>query len=125
MEQPLNFFGKNLQYLRRKKKMKQHEMQDSLGFSRTTWSNYEKSRTAPPLDGLIKISKFFGVNLDELIAQDIEQMFEERKYKPYAYNETVSMVEEPGAVYYTLKDRVEKLEIEMGIIKSSWVNSPF
>ena len=126
MEQPVNFFGKNLQFLRKEKKMKQHDMQYSLGFTRTTWSNYEKGKTVPPLDGLIRISKFFGVSLDELIAQDIEYKFESRKYKPYPITETVSMVEESntGALNY-IKNRLDKLESDLDVIRASRESSPF
>lgn len=125
MEQTLNYFGKNLQFLRKEKKLRQHQMFDSLGFSRTTWSNYEQCRTAPSLDGLIRISRFFGVSLDELIAEDIEQKFEDRKYKQYGYPETISLVEEPHRGLDYLKNRLEKLENEVGLIKNSREGSPF
>lgn len=126
MEQSLNFFGKNLQFLRKEKKLRQHEMYDSLGFSRTTWSNYEQCRTAPSLDGLIRISRFFGVTLDELIAEDVEQKFEGRKYKKYAYNESITMVEEPNTAGLDyLKTRLERLENEIGLIKNARESSPF
>ena len=120
MEQSLNYFGRNLQFLRKEKKLKQHEMYDSLGFSRTTWSNYEQCKTAPSLDGLIRISRFFGVTLDELIAEDIEQKFEDRKYRKYAYNESIALVEEPNTAGLDyLKTRLERLENEIGLIKSA------
>lgn len=125
MEQSLNFFGKNLQFLRKEKKLRQHQMLESLGFSRTTWSNYEQCRTAPSLDGLIRISRFFGVSLDELIAEDIEQKFEDRKYKKYGYHETISMVEESPSGLDYIKSRLEKLETEVGLMKNSREGSPF
>lgn len=125
MEQFSNYFGKNLQFLRKEKKLRQHQMLDSLGVSRTTWSNYEQSRTAPSLDGLVKISRFFGVSLDELITQDIEQKFKGRKQKAYAYNETIVVAEEPHMALDYLRTRLERLENEMDIIKSSRENSPF
>lgn len=126
MDQSLNFFGKNLQFLRKEKKLRQHEMYDSLGFSRTTWSNYEQCRTAPSLDGLIRISRFFGVTLDELIAEDVEQKFEGRKYKKYAYSDSITMVEEPNTAGLDyLKIRLERLENEIGLIKNARQSSPF
>jgi transcriptional regulator with XRE-family HTH domain len=126
MDQSLNFFGKNLQFLRKEKKLRQHEMYDSLGFSRTTWSNYEQCRTAPSLDGLIRISRFFGVTLDELIAEDVEQKFEGRKYKKYAYSDSIPLVEEPNTAGLDyLKIRLERLENEIGMIKNARESSPF
>jgi transcriptional regulator with XRE-family HTH domain len=126
MDQSLNFFGKNLQFLRKEKKLRQHEMYDSLGFPRTTWSNYEQCRTAPSLDGLIRISRFFGVTLDELIAEDVEQKFEGRKYKKYAYSDSITLVEEPNTAGLDyLKTRLERLENEIGMIKNARESSPF
>ncbi|MBO9566924.1 MAG: helix-turn-helix transcriptional regulator [Niastella sp.] len=126
MDQSLNFFGKNLQFLRKEKKLRQHEMYDSLGFSRTTWSNYEQCRTAPSLDGLIRISRFFGVTLDELIAEDVELKFEGRKYKKYAYSDSITLVEEPNTAGLDyLKIRLERLENEIGMIKNARESSPF
>lgn len=100
-------------------------MFNHLGFSRTTWSNYEQCRTAPSLDGLIKISRFFGVNLDELIAEDIEQKFENRKYKRYGYNDSSSIVEESQDEFAYLRSRLDRLETEMVMMKHARVESPF
>ncbi|WP_276479698.1 helix-turn-helix domain-containing protein [Paraflavitalea pollutisoli] len=125
MEQSLNCFGRNLQFLRKEKKLKQHQMHENLGFSRTTWSNYEQCRTSPSLDGLIKISKFFGVSLDELIAEDIEQKRDNRRYKRYGYNDSSSIVEECPDGFEYLKSRIDRLESEIQLLKDARVESPF
>lgn len=125
MEQSLNYFGKNLQYLRKEKKLRQHQMLENLGFSRTTWSNYEQCRTSPSLDGLIKISRFFGVSLDELIAEDIEQKFDNRRYKRYGYNDSSSIVEESQDGLEYLRSRLDKLETEMDLMRHAREESPF
>jgi transcriptional regulator with XRE-family HTH domain len=64
-------FGKNITYLRKRKKLKQSEMLDFTGISAGTWSNYEVNKTEPDFDGLIKISKFFGVAIDVLLSEDV------------------------------------------------------
>jgi transcriptional regulator with XRE-family HTH domain len=118
MENQLNFFGKNLQYLRREKNLKQHEMQYSLGFSRTTWSNYEKGKSAPSLDGLIRIAKFFGVTLDELIAQDFEKKLAGKAYTKHEQQEVMPAVNESDVNWYSIQSRLTKLEREMNLLKS-------
>ena len=119
MEISSNFFCKNLVYLRREKRLRQHEMHDVLGFSRTTWSNYEKGKTAPSLDGLIKIARFFGISIDELVAEDVEQKFENRKYKPYVLSDKLSLVEENNAPWENINNRLDKLENEVDQLKST------
>jgi transcriptional regulator with XRE-family HTH domain len=119
MEKPSNYFCKNLQYLRKEKRLRQHEMQTKLGFSRTTWSNYEKGKTSPSLDGLVKISRFFGITIDELVAEDMEQKFENRKYKPYpSYNNRVSVVEESNGAWEYISSRLDKLELDVDHLKA-------
>lgn len=125
MEQSLNYFGKNLQFLRKEKKLKQHQMFEHLGFSRTTWSNYEQCRTSPSLDGLIKISRFFGVKLDELIAEDMEEKHESRKYRRYGTNDSPPMVEESLEGLAYLRSRLEKLETAIDMMRHTREESSF
>ena len=67
----MNTFGNNLKSLRKQKDLRQDEIKSLLGFSRTTWSNYELGLSEPSLAGLVKISKFFGVTLDDLLTADL------------------------------------------------------
>jgi len=121
MEKPSNFFCQNLQYLRREKRLRQYEMQHSLGFSRTTWSNYEQGKTSPSLDGLVKISRFFGITIDELVAEDIEQKFENRKYKPYPMNNSRPyLVEDGDSSWEYVISRLDKLELDVEHLKTAF-----
>jgi transcriptional regulator with XRE-family HTH domain len=56
------------------KGLRQEEMLEEIGVGRTTWSNYENNLTEPSIDGLITISRFFGVTLDELLLSDLEAL---------------------------------------------------
>jgi transcriptional regulator with XRE-family HTH domain len=119
MENLSNFFCKNLKYLRKEKRLRQYEMNDKLGFSRTTWSNYEKGKTRPSMEGLVKISRFFGITIDELIAEDVKVKFENRKHKPYAFNDRLSVVEEGNGAWEYLNNRLDKLENDVDQLKSA------
>ena len=63
--------GINIQFLRKKRKLKQDEMPDLLGVGRSTWSNYENGLTEPDLKTLMNISKFFGVSIDDLLSKNL------------------------------------------------------
>lgn len=69
----MNFFAENLKYLRSIKGLKQYEMADRLGFERTTYNGYEKGKSQPYLDGIIRISIFFGVSETELLHTDLSK----------------------------------------------------
>lgn len=67
----MNYFSKNILYLRKKSNLKQAHMESSVKVTRATWSNYENGMTEPSFDKLIEIAKFFRVSLDELLLVDL------------------------------------------------------
>lgn len=69
----MNYLSVNLIYLRRKRNLKQGDMVLHVGSSRTTWSNYENRITEPSVDILIRIARYFGVTLDDLLTIDLEE----------------------------------------------------
>lgn len=69
----MNYFAKNIKYLRKKRRLKQSEVSLSLGFSANRWSNYEKSVSTPSFDDLLKIIEYFDIPPTELILLDLEK----------------------------------------------------
>ena len=54
----------------------QSKISDHLGITRDAYAKYEMGKTAPPLDVLLGIFRFFDVNTDLLLTADL------RKSKP-------------------------------------------
>lgn len=118
----MNYFGKNLRYLREKNDLTQDDMKPLLGIGNTTWSNYENGVSEPAIPLLIKISKYFGVTLDELIAGDISSHAEgnivkQRKHKPYFVNEASARLEEPASDLIYIVKELKKLRKDVDAIK--------
>lgn len=59
--------GARLQKLRRQAGMSQQELADQLHVSRQSISKWELGTATPDLDNLVRLSKLFGVSLDELV----------------------------------------------------------
>ncbi len=55
-----------LKELRVLNNLTQQEIADKLLIQQTTYCNYEKEKTQPPIELLIKIANFFNVSLDYL-----------------------------------------------------------
>lgn len=112
------FFGKNLRYLREKQQFTQDEIAPLIGFTKSTWSNYENGASQPSLEGLIKISNYFGISLDELIFADVpshdNHAVKQRKHKPYVVNDASSVLREE-LVYLTKE--VSQLKKDIAEIK--------
>lgn len=108
------FFGRNLRYLREKQQLTQEEIAPRAGFKKTTWSNYENGISQPSMDGLIKISNYFGITIDELILGDVPAQdgyaVKQRKHKPYILNDASMLDEELN--YLTREVRRLKQDVE-------------
>jgi transcriptional regulator with XRE-family HTH domain len=118
----VNYFGRNLRYLREKNDLTQDDMKPLLGIANTTWSNYENGVSEPPIQSLIKISKYFGVTLDELITADISlhaegSIVKQRKHKSYVVNEASTRLEEPASDLIYIVKELKKLRKDVDAIK--------
>ena len=71
-----NRFGRNIQYLRKRKKRSQEEVSIALEMKRSTWSGYESGVARPSYERLVSISEYFGLNIDPLLKKDIEKIGE-------------------------------------------------
>ena len=61
----------NLKYLRKKSKISQGELAEEFEVARTTMGDYERGKTEPNLEMLIRMSEKFDVAIDELITHDL------------------------------------------------------
>lgn len=66
----MSHLGSNIKHLRKKYQISQGELADEFEIARTTLGDYERNKTEPNLEMLVKMSKKFGVNIDDLIRQD-------------------------------------------------------
>ena len=56
--------------MRKNKNLSQEQLAETLNVSRQTISNWENGRFYPDIDALVKISKYFNIALDDLLASD-------------------------------------------------------
>ena len=69
-------FADNIRVLRDRQKISQQKLADDLLITRSRYVKYEDGTSEPPLELLVRISKYFGVSVDLLLNVDI------RKYQP-------------------------------------------
>lgn len=61
-------FGENIKELRKERDMTQKELADELGVSQGAVFFWEKEINEPTAGVLVKMSKFFGVSVDEILS---------------------------------------------------------
>lgn len=66
-----NFFGTNLNYLRKINNMTQTDLANKLNITHQTISNYEHGNRYCDLDMLIQISELFNVSIDDLLKKKL------------------------------------------------------
>lgn len=70
--------GRNLRYLRKKENYTQTDMAKLLGYKdKSSCSLIENGLYEPSMDGLITISEFFGVTIDDLLKKDLSKAGDE------------------------------------------------
>jgi len=71
--------NKNLKHLRVRKRLSQGKLSRRIGVGTSSISAYEKKRSTPRITTLMKYSKFFKRNLDELVNENICKLDQENK----------------------------------------------
>jgi transcriptional regulator with XRE-family HTH domain len=69
----MSIFSNNIRFLRAKRGHSQQHVADELIISRVRYSKYENGVSEPPIELLVKISKYFHVSIDLLVSVDIRK----------------------------------------------------
>ena len=67
------YLSKNIRHLRREHKLTQSDVADQIGKSKENVSAYEKERSLPPIDVILKLSEIFQVTIDDLVNKDLSK----------------------------------------------------
>lgn len=70
--------NENIKVLRKRMGMTQEKFAEVLGIKRSLIGAYEEHRAIPPAENLNKISKVFGITLDQLLNYSYEREFNKR-----------------------------------------------
>ena len=83
--------GKNLIYLRKRENLKQSEMLAVFGVQNFTWSDYERDRSTPSIELILKISDYFLVDIRDLLTKDLSEV-------SFDYKSAIEKTEAKGKV---------------------------
>jgi transcriptional regulator with XRE-family HTH domain len=69
-------FGRNIQLLRKRRKISQEDLAKELEIKRSSLSGYELGNTEPNFETLLKFSDFFKISIDKLLKLDLKTVSE-------------------------------------------------
>jgi len=120
--------GKNLQFLRRMRRMTQEELADQLNVSRQTVSKWELDAACPEIDKVIELCELFSCQMDQLIREDmtvVDEMYSNLRtewIEPFRYVRHIVISTEPET------DAIEHMKRtagEMGIVRPQIIGWDF
>jgi transcriptional regulator with XRE-family HTH domain len=74
------YLSENLKFLRKRRKLTQQELADTLKTKRSSINNYENGTTVPPLNLLVDLSDLFHLSVDTLIRINLSGLRESQLY---------------------------------------------
>lgn len=92
--------GNNIKYLRKGKGLTQIELGELFSITGTQVSAYESGKSAPSFEGLLKLSEYFNVSLDDLVYKDLTK----EDARPAPASITVDMLREAEVKYEAASD---------------------
>ena len=69
----MSIFSDNIVFLRGKKNVTQHKLADELILTRSRYVSYEYGNAEPPIEVLVRISKYYNISIDLLVTVDIRK----------------------------------------------------
>ncbi|SHK71976.1 XRE family transcriptional regulator [Epilithonimonas mollis] len=69
----MSILSENIRYLRSKRNLSQQKVADDLSITRGRYGKYEDGATEPPLEILLKISKYYNVSIDLLLTVNVSK----------------------------------------------------
>lgn len=109
------FFGKNLRFLRKLKKMTLLDLSETLKISKSAISDYEIGKSLPGLEVVRKLSQFFESPIDILYNSDIPELYKKNgpnftKGKPMVLADEKDLAFENEKYLFNIKLITQKLE---------------
>jgi len=69
----MSVFSENIRFLRDKIKASQQKVGDEISITRGRYATYEDGRSEPPIEILVKLSKYYKVSVDLLLTVDLRK----------------------------------------------------
>ena len=74
------FLSENIKFLRKRKRLTQNDLAETLRTKRSSINNYENGTAIPPMNVLIGLSDLFNLSIDTLVRINLSSLRESQMY---------------------------------------------
>lgn len=106
----MQYLKSNCKFLRELSGKSQSQLSVDLGFSRSTWNNYELGKSTPSLEDFVKMAKYFGHSETDMLHTDLQNVALNEKSTVKKSGQNVALNVAPN-VALTGKNEAEKLPL--------------
>lgn len=112
----MNFFAKNLKFLRERKNLGQQNVADDLNVPRSTYTCWENGLRTPKIEQIQDIANYFNVDID-IISKDYSS--EENKVYDkleilYSKNKDILTDDDKEMIRFVIEKRKKEIDKELG-----------
>ena len=107
----MNYFAKNLKFLRRSGNLSQEGFARLVGLNRGNIASYEKQSAEPSIKNLSKIGRYFNIELNDFIEKDLSVKYEMiNKVDEEGVEGAVNTKQAEEILFESLEDNQKKIE---------------
>ena len=100
-------FLRNFEYLRKNLSLSRQEIFQQLGFSFSTWTNWNNQQSLPAADKVLYVAQFFGISVETILLRDIEKEKLEGKEN---YSDDKARM---NYAYFSIMELLERIKYNM------------
>ncbi len=116
MKEQTTFFSKNLQFLRKEKRLTQSELANKINVDQTTIGRWEDGNREPTIGNVANIAEVFNVSIPDLLNKDLSQdyqSFDETDILFDKYKDVLSESDK-NIIKAIIEERKRQIDKELG-----------
>ena len=85
----MNYFSKNLRYLREKKGISKSELSKKINVNQSTLTRWENEEMGATIDNALDVANYFNISMDGLVGTDLRaEQTKEMLQQEFIFNKT-------------------------------------
>lgn len=108
----MNYFSKNLQYLRKKENLSRSDLAEKLNVNQSTISRWENEDMGVTVDNAYDVAKFFNISIADLTGKDLSRLQNKYSATEILFDKTKDILSDDDRelIEHIMKKTIDKYE---------------